>query len=769
MNNISIILNGGLGNRMFQIASCFGISKKQNKNFSISTSHIIQNAHSNINYFESIFKKVPIDKSVKYTYFFEEPNDCFGKYLDNIPNKDENILLSGFFQSEKYFENYKEDIYNLFEIDNLIKLYITNKYKNLENSYFLHIRRGDYLDINNKHHYIFLDYYYENCLNLLEKNCKIIVFSDDIEYCKNMQLFKNRNIDFITNENEINSLYLMSLCKLGGICSNSTFSWWGAYLNNNPNKFVTFPDKWFNNNYEIDIGFKGCKLISRFIKNVKKNKKKKKDIKTKINYQMISILIPFHSNFENSLLLLKETLNSVILQTYKYFEILIGVNGHELDSLIFQNVEKLSLLDDRIRVLHYKVNPDSINKKSETLNQMVKDVRYSIICLLDADDIWLPEKLEKQIKYIDNYDVIGTASKYFGNKEEKIDIPVEDISNCNPFTFNPIVNSSCMIKIIDAKWNNNIFGVEDYDLWLKLFCLKKKIYNVPEVLTLHRIHNTSNFNNKNNIESEKIKNIWMNRKPVTIVTCYYHIPSKYTNEKYLNWIENFLSKIPCHLVVYTDKDIYPILNKMRSKYLDRTKIIIKPFNDLYMYKYMDTWKYHKEIDHEKYHTEELYILWNEKTNFLTESIKLNPFNSDYYFWCDIGSFRNENHLKYLVNFPNPDTVYNLNSDKIYILQIEEFYKNELVKGVNGLPDYDFKNVCRVGGGIFGGHKNTIQIWNEKYYNMLKLFIDNNRFAGKDQNIMASIYVMYPELVELVKHKPYFNNGDLWFYLQYYLS
>jgi hypothetical protein len=113
-------------------------------------------------------------------------------------------------------------------------------------------------------HNIDLNNYYQNCLKLLNlnKNTCILVFSNDINYCKNMDILKNLNIVFVEDENEINSLYLMSLCKLGGICGNSTFAWWGAYLNENEEKTVMFPDKWFNNNWTCDIYPKNSIIVS---------------------------------------------------------------------------------------------------------------------------------------------------------------------------------------------------------------------------------------------------------------------------------------------------------------------------------------------------------------------------------------------------------------------------------------------------------------------------------------------------------------------------
>lgn len=478
----------------------------------------------------------------------------------------------------------------------------------------------------------------------------------------------------------------------------------------------------------------------------------------------ISIVIPFYNGIE----FISDTIQSVLSQTYPHFEVLIGVNGHAIDSPIWNQVHSF-VTDSRIRIKHYENPEDILNKKSATLNQMINDCSYDIICMLDADDLWLPNKLEKQMEIwnTNKYDLIGTGGYTFGTHSYVIQIPMGDISNINALENNPIINSSSMFRKIDAHWSTDTI-VEDYDMWLRMYVLKKRIYNIAEVLTLHRLHPTSAFNGKNDDEAKRIRKVWSERNPVTLVTAYYAIPSKFPSQTYLVWIKNFLEAIPCHLIIYTDETMLPILQSMRTPYLERTKFIVRPFNELYMSRLMNVWQKHKQMDHEHYHTEYLYILWNEKTKFVMDTIEMNPFKSDYFFWCDIGAFRTPEHLPYLVNFPNPDTVYRLNASQIYILQINPFNETELEKGTL-IPIYDFKYDIRVGGGIFGGHKSAWCIWDKKYYEMLKWFIEHNRFAGKDQNIMASVYIMNRDLVTLINHKPYLNNGDKWFYMEFFLS
>jgi hypothetical protein len=119
------------------------------------------------------------------------------------------------------------------------------------NSVSLHIRRGDYLSDKNAkefHGTLPLDYYYKAMaqLNLLYKDLKVFIFSDDMDWVKaNLKLTNECvYVDFNTGENSVFDMYLMSQCK-HNIIANSSFSWWGAWLNQNSSKIVIAPQLWF--------------------------------------------------------------------------------------------------------------------------------------------------------------------------------------------------------------------------------------------------------------------------------------------------------------------------------------------------------------------------------------------------------------------------------------------------------------------------------------------------------------------------------------------
>ena len=161
------------------------------------------------------------------------------------------MSISGYFQSEKYFLHHKETILNLFAPPKYILDELTAKYQVLmqhPNTVAIHYRSYEKEDSDhNVYALCDLEYYYE-AIAQFPQNSIFVVFSNQIEWCK--QNFKNipRTFYYIDNQPHYHDLYLMSFCKHQIIC-NSSFSWWGAYLNRNPDKIVIAPSKWFNPKY----------------------------------------------------------------------------------------------------------------------------------------------------------------------------------------------------------------------------------------------------------------------------------------------------------------------------------------------------------------------------------------------------------------------------------------------------------------------------------------------------------------------------------------
>lgn len=218
----------------------------------------------------------------------------------------------------------------------------------------------------------------------------------------------------------------------------------------------------------------------------------------------ISILIPLYNGIE----FLKESLTSIKKQTYTKWEVIIGVNGVDKDSDIFDNA--ISIVND-LKILNTRVLYYTTNGKAQTLNTMINDVKYDYIALLDVDDVWIYNKLEIQVPFLTDYDVVGTNCEYFGDRTDKPVIPFGDFTyKHNFFLANPLINSSIIMKKNDAYWNENEF-LEDYDLWLRLFYERRKFYNIQDVLCKHRIHKSSAFNNVNSNYINELRTKWLNK------------------------------------------------------------------------------------------------------------------------------------------------------------------------------------------------------------------------------------------------------------------
>jgi len=215
----------------------------------------------------------------------------------------------------------------------------------------------------------------------------------------------------------------------------------------------------------------------------------------------------------NGIEFLNQSLNSIKNQTYTNWKLIIGINGHEQNSSVFRSAVNLVNSNNYIQVNNKITIIDfyTLKGKSNTLNEMIKYVESDWISLLDVDDIWLPNKLLAQIPFIDKYDVIGTKCKYFGDSNKIIKLPIGDLKQFNFLNTNPIINSSSLLKTKLANWNQTNDGIEDYELWLKLWKTNYKFYNVNKILVLHRIHNASAFNSKgNNLLVKALKEQFIN-------------------------------------------------------------------------------------------------------------------------------------------------------------------------------------------------------------------------------------------------------------------
>lgn len=181
-------------------------------------------------------------------------------FQPEVLTKAGNIYYDGYWQSEKYFNNHRRVILDAFKFPDLNEIN-RNLISSLNSrkTCSIHVRRGDYLNHRLFKNLTDLDYY-EKAVEYIANHTDIdyfIVFSNDIEWCKQniAPLIKDSKIVFVDWNLGVDSyrdMQLMSLCN-HNIVANSSFSWWGAWLNDNPGKIVFCPHKWINVDYKTDI------------------------------------------------------------------------------------------------------------------------------------------------------------------------------------------------------------------------------------------------------------------------------------------------------------------------------------------------------------------------------------------------------------------------------------------------------------------------------------------------------------------------------------
>ena len=259
IGNNRIGCNGRLGNQMFQYASMRGIAAVKGFDWVVPPENYDHTA--NYALFET-FKMTNVrDKNIGFVEgeILKETIHCYDKNL--VDSCSDNTNLDGFFQTEKYFEKISDEIRSDFTFKDEYLKPCKEFIDSLETTpIFLHVRRGDAIGKEHYHPVAPMSYYVE-ALKKFDENTPCFVFSDDLDWCKSQELFKsdrflfNDNIERYDYQSMDGSgsmqytllphvdLCLMSLCS-GAIIVNSSFSWWGAWLQNNRGKVIA-SKPWF--------------------------------------------------------------------------------------------------------------------------------------------------------------------------------------------------------------------------------------------------------------------------------------------------------------------------------------------------------------------------------------------------------------------------------------------------------------------------------------------------------------------------------------------
>jgi hypothetical protein len=212
-----------------------------NKKYSVSNWVCARSGKDFKKYFNGPLISTPINDEAVEINYIETDFD-----YNEIPYIKENLNICGYFQSELYFKKYTDDVIDILQPSIDLHLDLRIKYSNInfKKTASLHVRRGDYLSLGSFYNQLTIDNYYTKAIEELTKNGveDILIFSDDIKWCK--ENFKGDNFYFSEGNSEIEDLFLMSFCS-HNIIANSSFSWWGAFLNKNKDKIVIAPKKWW--------------------------------------------------------------------------------------------------------------------------------------------------------------------------------------------------------------------------------------------------------------------------------------------------------------------------------------------------------------------------------------------------------------------------------------------------------------------------------------------------------------------------------------------
>lgn len=277
---VSCFLMGGLGNQLFQLFTTIAYSIQHKRKLIFPYTDKLYTGTIRYTYWDSFLYTLKMYTTYDNKHpFTNDMLTLFARYKERTFEYNEipasgydKLLLFGYYQSYKYFENEKNSIFSLIRLRKqqeniLLENPLFSSYKN---KISMHFRIGDYKEIQNCHPLMPYEYY-ENALDYIvnhknnDKDKKFNVFyfcqkEDNIIVSDVVNKLKEKftNVSFFKVDDELpdwKQLLLMSCCN-DNIIANSTFSWWGAYFNDNSDKIVCYPNKWFGvsvNNNVMDL------------------------------------------------------------------------------------------------------------------------------------------------------------------------------------------------------------------------------------------------------------------------------------------------------------------------------------------------------------------------------------------------------------------------------------------------------------------------------------------------------------------------------------
>ena len=241
MPTVTVVLSGGLGNQFFKVAAMLGYAERHGHTpVFVKSMNLGNPSHPGPYDAVELFPDIPVVESLTDAKLLKEVSGDALTYRV-LPAVDGDLVLDGYFQSDRYFPT-----------SPLPPPRLLSGGPRRPDTYFFHVRRGDYLSEWHTHHNVPLQNYWQRCLFLLpiHAGTRFLVCSDDLAWCKAelpsllRRYMKADQWEFSEATTDAETLSEMIGCLAGGVCANSTFSWWAAYWIQNKDKRVCMPATW---------------------------------------------------------------------------------------------------------------------------------------------------------------------------------------------------------------------------------------------------------------------------------------------------------------------------------------------------------------------------------------------------------------------------------------------------------------------------------------------------------------------------------------------
>lgn len=673
---------GGFGNQLFMILNIIALSKKYNKNFQIYfDENYIQDYLKNKNTLRkssdnyAIFKNLKFNKlNEKFVKKFEIYNEPEFKYNEIKLKNDKKYIINGYFQSYKYFWDYKDEIKKYLYIDFKIINNIRDKFsllctplgvENRKKILSIHMRLGDYVQLQDFHSIASIEYYKKALSYYNLDDYKIILFSDDID--SSSKILEQLKINFIkaddiyTNDEE--QFYMLCLSDIK-ICANSTFSLMSCYLNDIYN-FVKnpqyiFSNKWFENKGpEYDI----YDLIPIESPNYK------------IIYKEKCAVIFFHKNIYQLYKInwIEKCINSIINQKNVEFDIFEINYGNENIS-VFKNIN-LNNIKHKFYIKNYETHTEAM---IFLLNKTFNELDYDIVFNTNMDDYYHQHRFLYQLEDIiknNNFANSAMWSYIYENNLNKDDLYTTDKN-----TFFYINNAFNWIKLKDLDKDIKNLNIS-FNPKIKLEIIKNNLNKKNNVINHSGICFTKKFWNSLDIHGNKLN--YRDDKPYEDLSLWIRAVN---NNIKIGIVNKYLIYYRIHgNQIGTQKNNKDKINAIEKNTFKndidftatRKGLLVKIYN------YNELEDFFIKINNlEKYHYFYFY-LENSLENKYVEYIGTNNIDNSMYIIFDNNSLNNNSKIINLF-----DVKLEMTCDKLYIYNINEINEVQF----NKINEIDINNL-----------------------------------------------------------------------------